>query len=349
MSFRKVPNTDDHLAQLESGDSYRFDGWPNDAMPRVAAGVYTVWQQDRLIYAGMAGRGLSEEEIRDRLTGDSKKKGIFRRLASHASGRRGGDQFCIYVCDRFVVPKLTKAQQQQIGEGQLSLDQMTRDFIRRSFSYRFVVVDPSEVLGLERKIREGAMKAGLPYLNPLKRKKSVGYASNCPFQVVSERLETLELPSSGSVEILHRLISFPRWDGPQPGSDWNGKPVIGPPNRPFAELAILSSLESQGWRGGWVYQPGKLLNSWEPQKLVQIPGEVREIHQRIQDSSGQKSGCWDLLCWRGKQVVFAESKWLEPPDWIRPAQLRWLEAALSCGLPSESLTVYECKMNSPIP
>ena len=42
------------------------------------------------------------------------------RLASHASGRRSGDQFLIYVCDRLVLPRLGN----RIGEiagGALSL------------------------------------------------------------------------------------------------------------------------------------------------------------------------------------------------------------------------------------
>ena len=49
-------------------------------------------------------------------------KGLWTRLDSHASGRRSGDQFCVYVCDRFVVARLSDQQQAQIGDGLLSLD-----------------------------------------------------------------------------------------------------------------------------------------------------------------------------------------------------------------------------------
>lgn len=163
-----MSNTKNYLHQLESGESYSFGDWPNNKAPLVAAGVYTIWQNDRIFYAGMAGRGLSEAEIKASRKSGKSKKGLFRRLASHASGRRSGNQFCIYVCDRFVVPRLTPEQQQQLAEGKLSLDQMTREFIRRHFTYRFVVVaDPSEVLDLERQVRAGAMSSGLPFLNPL--------------------------------------------------------------------------------------------------------------------------------------------------------------------------------------
>ena len=35
-------------------------------------------------------------------------KWLWTRLGSHASGRRSGDQFNVYICDRFVVPALTR-------------------------------------------------------------------------------------------------------------------------------------------------------------------------------------------------------------------------------------------------
>jgi len=54
-----------------------------------------------------------------------KAKDLWTRLNSHASGRRSGDQFCVYVCDRFVVPALSVAQQAQIAEGRLALDKLT--------------------------------------------------------------------------------------------------------------------------------------------------------------------------------------------------------------------------------
>ena len=33
-------------------------------------------------------------------------KDVFGRLASHASRRRSGDLFCVYLCDRFVDSEL---------------------------------------------------------------------------------------------------------------------------------------------------------------------------------------------------------------------------------------------------
>jgi hypothetical protein len=91
-----------------------------------------------------------------------------RYLNSHASGRRSGDQFNLYVCDRFIVPVLTAVQRRDVGQGRLLLDQLTRSFIRDHLSYRFAVYgDGAEALAVERAVRDGGLPAGRPYLNPL--------------------------------------------------------------------------------------------------------------------------------------------------------------------------------------
>jgi hypothetical protein len=45
---------------------------------------------------------------------------------AHASGRRSGDQFNVYICDRFVIPALVPEQQSKIG---LCLDQLTGHYV----------------------------------------------------------------------------------------------------------------------------------------------------------------------------------------------------------------------------
>jgi len=156
------------VEELTSGTLFRFANWPNDLVPRRAAGVYTVWRDEEFIYVGMSGRGAQREDFVADSGRPSQAKGLWTRLKSHASGRRSGDQFNIYVCDRFIVPGLTRAQQHQIGQGQLLLDQLTRSFIREHLGYRFVVyTDGTEALAVERSIRGGALSAGRPYLNPL--------------------------------------------------------------------------------------------------------------------------------------------------------------------------------------
>jgi hypothetical protein len=116
----------------------------------------------------MSGRGAQREDFVAPSGGPATAKGLWTRLNSHASGRRSGDQFNIYICDRFIVPALTPGQQRDIGEGRLLLDQMTRSFIREHLSYRFVVHrDGAQALAVERAVRAGGLPAGQPYLNPL--------------------------------------------------------------------------------------------------------------------------------------------------------------------------------------
>ena len=39
---------------LETGPSHLFTDWPNPSVPKVTAGVYTIWRHDRLVYVGMS-------------------------------------------------------------------------------------------------------------------------------------------------------------------------------------------------------------------------------------------------------------------------------------------------------
>jgi hypothetical protein len=151
---------------LQDNTALEFADWPDRGIPRRAAGVYTVWHQQNLLYAGMSGRGAQGEDFT--VGGDGKPAGLWTRLNSHASGRRSGDQFNVYICDRFIVPVLTREQQQAIASGQLLLDRMTRDFVRHNLTYRYLLCQGgSEALEIERSVRAGRLPAGRPYLNPL--------------------------------------------------------------------------------------------------------------------------------------------------------------------------------------
>jgi phosphate-selective porin len=80
------------VEELERGQSYRFADWPNQKVPRVAAGVYTVWRGAKFLYVGISGENVTG------VSDGSKAKGLFERLNSHALGHRGNDQFCVLVC-----------------------------------------------------------------------------------------------------------------------------------------------------------------------------------------------------------------------------------------------------------
>jgi hypothetical protein len=127
---------DDVVAALGAGEAYLFADWPNSAVPRFGAGVYTIWRADeRFIYVGMSGRGIT-----DRTAIRNSPLGLYTRLASHASGRRSGDQFCVYVADRLVLPTLSQADIAAISSGEHQMDAFVRRYIHQNLRYRFQMV-----------------------------------------------------------------------------------------------------------------------------------------------------------------------------------------------------------------
>ena len=158
--------TEQHLEILKSGSLHHFADWPNKAMPRAAAGVYSIWNQhNEFVYIGMAGKGKSADDINAaQLSG--KTTGLYSRLSSHASGMRSGDQFCVYVQDLFVLKQLSTDEIDQIVTRQLTLDRLVRDYVRHNLSYRFTITtDGAEAFKVEKIIIEGAF-GEYPILNP---------------------------------------------------------------------------------------------------------------------------------------------------------------------------------------
>ena len=73
----------------QSIDSPNLNDGTTSFTPISAAGVYVVWREGQLIYAGMSGRNIEKQQHR-------KKYGLVTRLESHAKGRLSGDQFNAY-------------------------------------------------------------------------------------------------------------------------------------------------------------------------------------------------------------------------------------------------------------
>lgn len=60
---------EDLLAALETGPVRSFAEWPDPSVPKVAAGVYTIWDEDLLVYVGMAGRAITADRTGGKPTG----------------------------------------------------------------------------------------------------------------------------------------------------------------------------------------------------------------------------------------------------------------------------------------
>jgi hypothetical protein len=144
--------SDQHVTELSRCEAYSFADWPNPSVPAFGAGVYTIWHKDgRFIYVGMSGRGITAETIRR-----NTPQGLYTRLQSHASGRRSGDQFCVYVADRLVLPNLTQTEVADIGSGRHQMDAFVRRYIHENLSYRFVMLpDGAAAYTVEAAIKNG--------------------------------------------------------------------------------------------------------------------------------------------------------------------------------------------------
>ena len=147
---------------LAHGEVYSFSDWPNSAVPTFGAGVYTIWHNDgRFIYVGMSGRGITAETIRR-----NTPQGIYTRLQSHASGRRSGDQFCVYVADRLVLLTLSQDDITAIASGRHQMDAFVRRYVHENLSYRFVILsDGASAYTIEAAIKSGGWEHGRPLLN----------------------------------------------------------------------------------------------------------------------------------------------------------------------------------------
>ncbi len=137
----------DSMHELEHGRLHRFRDWLITTVPKIP-GAYTIWHDARFLYVGIAKSG-----------------GLSKRLGSHATGRRSGDKFNVYVSDRLVLRTLTPQQIAQIADGTLRLDALNREYIRDHLSFRFCpCTDAREI---ERMIRAGRWPYGQkPALNP---------------------------------------------------------------------------------------------------------------------------------------------------------------------------------------
>lgn len=147
---------------VQFSERHKFSDWPNAAVPVLAAGVYAIWDGAMLIYCGMSGREFEKAQSAQR-----KKYGLITSLASHASGRLSGDQFCVYVANRLVIPSLQAEQLSKFASGELTLDKPTRAFVHERSDYQYVIVESGkQAFELELKARQGAIFGNKTLLNP---------------------------------------------------------------------------------------------------------------------------------------------------------------------------------------
>ena len=128
---------------------------PANYVPGTGSIIFSVWNKKReFLYIGISGTQLRPAD-REHLT----------RMRSCWSGTRGGNQFCNYIRDTYIVPTLQK------GEHDLSaLAELTKEYIRENLSYKFAysTADDSRkiVQDLRKQIINGDLDPGrVPKLN----------------------------------------------------------------------------------------------------------------------------------------------------------------------------------------
>ena len=145
-----MPDLEQLWDELNRQPVHRFADWPNKEVPKGKPGVYLIYQEGRWIYIGMSFKNLQG------------------RLSQHASGRRGGDQFCVYVGDRLVMSKLSIDQMKGVFSGEYSLDDAIKEFVRSQLSYRYLdVADVPTSRALENHVLDIARGQGADLLNSL--------------------------------------------------------------------------------------------------------------------------------------------------------------------------------------
>ena len=78
-----------------------------------------------------------------------------------------GDQFCVYVADRLVLPTLSQEEITAIASGRHQMDAFVRRYIHENLCYRFVMLpDGAAAYAVETAIKSGGWGHGCPLLNP---------------------------------------------------------------------------------------------------------------------------------------------------------------------------------------
>jgi len=163
-----------------------------------------------------------------------------------------------------------------------------------------------------------------------------------------QSMERIKLLRSGrEVAIAKSTPRFRKWTGPVPLDDFNGKPLIEFEGKvAFAELAILRVFKQAGWEGRWIdsFLHRHLSEYWPTPINEPLPAKQQSILDRIRTEAGRDGGCFDVFCWRGEELLFAESKW---HDQLLESQIRWLEAAIDVGIPLTSFMLIQWEFETP--
>ena len=166
--------------------------------------------------------------------------------------------------------------------------------------------------------------------------------------------EIFSFPSGEKVPIAKYFLKFKKWQGKPIENTFGNKALIDVNGKPmFAEFAIMHLFRNNGWESRWVetYAKGKMnpliLSEWKDERYKnQIPNPIEDkdilecLYNIAKQNNNSYAGCWDILAWRDKEIIFVESK-RQKKDRVQDSQIKWLEASLAHNLKPENFALVE--------
>jgi hypothetical protein len=142
----------------------------------------------------------------------------------------------------------------------------------------------------------------------------------------------------GEAPVERIAMRFPLW--PKAVGDWRmsyGKHASlvqgGDRSLSCAEVEIVRRFRAADYEAVWIDNFGSspAAWSWASGRDTSLPSVVAARHvalkAEVRTATGKVGGCWDVIAWRGSELIYLESK--GPDDFIKPGQRAWRAAAAS--------------------
>lgn len=160
--------------------------------------------------------------------------------------------------------------------------------------------------------------------------------------------ESIMIASRHVINVPKAMPIYLPWRGDNIIDNYNGKQILDVGGEPaFSELAILMAMRTVGWGGVRIdtYRRKLRTGYWGVEPLRELLPERAQVLDRIYTRAGSRSGAWDVYCWNGPNILFAESK-RSGKDRLRNSQRYWLAAAIEEGFSAEDFLVVEWSLGN---
>ncbi|MGA2976354.1 MAG: hypothetical protein ABSF77_13675 [Spirochaetia bacterium] len=110
----------------------------------------------------------------------------------------------------------------------------------------------------------------------------------------------------------------------------------------FPEIALLDLFRKNGWQGAWADSLHRKYFDKMPNqsKGISLSTYANKVIARIAENNDKsKNGCWDIILWTERAVVFVAVVDAFSRKDISDAHTRWLAAALRSGLSATQFVV----------